>query len=511
MKKSGIVYLIGAGPGDSGLFTIKGKEILESADLIVYDYLVNPKLLVYAKDTAEIIYVGKKSGQKEMSQRTINSLLTKYAKKGKTVARLKGGDPVTFGRGGEEARELVKKGVLFEIVPGVSSVTAVPAYAGISLTDRHFTSSFAVVTGHENPAKEKSSIPWSALSQIGTVVFLMGIKNLKYNMAKLIKEGRQANTPVAVITWGTYPNQKTVTGTLENISDLVSKNKNITSPGIVVVGEVVNLREVINWYETKSLFGKTIVVTRPKDQALEFIRILEADGGNVISFPTIEITPPKSYKSLDKAINNIEQYDWIIFTSVNGVHCFFNRLKHLGKDIRTLHGAKIAAIGEITAHKIQSMDINVEMVPDDYKAEGLIKLFKKNKVKGSKILIPRAKVARDILPQSLISLGANVDVVTAYVTKKPNKLQTKKLAKLLNEEKVDLITFTSSSTARNFFELIPDFKQSRNKTLIACIGPITARTVKDHGYKVAIIPTHYTVKHLAAEISEYFSKSNLKK
>lgn len=511
MKKSGTVYLIGAGPGDSGLFTIKGKEILERADVIVYDYLVNPKLLDHAKDSAEIVYVGKKSGQKEMSQSAINSLLTKYAKKGKTVARLKGGDPVTFGRGGEEARELVKRDVSFEIVPGVSSVTAVPAYAGISLTDRHYTSSFAVVTGHENLGKDKSSIPWSALSQIGTIVFLMGIKNLKHNMAKLIQEGRQSNTPVAVVTWGTYPNQKTLTGTLENISDLVKKNKDITSPGIVVVGEVVNLRKIINWYETQPLFGVTIVVTRPKDQASEFIKMLEADGANVISFPTIEITPPKSYKSLDNAINHIEQYEWIIFTSVNGVHSFFDRLKHLGKDIRSLHRAKIAAIGEITAREIKKRDINVEMVPDDYKAEGLIKLFKKSNVKGSRILIPRAKVARDILPQSLIRLGAKVDVITSYVTKKPNKLHTKKLIKLLDEKKVDLITFTSSSTARNFCELIPNFKQKRNKPLIACIGPITAKTVKDHGYKTAILPAQYTVKHLADEISKYVTESQLKK
>jgi len=511
MNKTGKVYLIGAGPGDKELFTVKGKEILETADVIIYDYLVNTKLLDYAKDSAEVIYVGKKSGQKEMSQRAINSLLARFAKKGKIVARLKGGDPVIFGRGGEEAQELVKREVPFEIVPGVSSVSAVPAYAGISLTDRHYTSSFAVVTGHEDPTKEKSSIPWSALSQMGTVVFLMGIKNLKHNMAKLIKEGKSPDTPVAVITWGTYTHQKTLTGTLVNIAEMVKKNKDITSPGIVVVGEVVNLREVINWYETKPLFGKTIVVTRPKDQASELIKIFEAEGGNVIPFPTIKITPPKSYKSLDKAIENIEQYEWIVFTSVNGVQSFFDRLKHLGKDIRTLHKAKIAAIGEITAQKVQSRDIKVEMVPENYKAEGLIKLFKKNKIKGSKILIPRAKVARDILPESLIKMGANVDVITSYVTRKPTKLQTNKLIKLLDEEKIDLITFTSSSTVRNFFELIPNFKQIKNKPLIACIGPITAKTVRDHGYKTVIIPKHYTVKHLGDKITEYFSKSNLKK
>lgn len=510
MSKTAIVYLIGAGPGDRGLITIKGKELLQEADVIVYDYLVNADLLEYVKESAEILYVGKKSGQKEMTQSNINALLVKKASQGNIVARLKGGDPFTFGRGGEEAEALQAKNIPFEIVPGVSSVSAVPTYSGISLTHRDFTSSFAVVTGHEDPLKKKSSIPWDALSQIGTVVFLMGVRKLKENMAELVKAGKNPETPVAIITWGTYPQQKTLTGTVKNISDLVKQHKEITSPGIVVVGEVVKLREIINWYETKPLFGKTIVVTRPKSQAYEFIKLLEEQGANIIPFPTIQIFPPTSYKALDKAINSIEQYDWIVFTSVNGVKSFFNRLKELNKDIRELHRAKIATIGEVTAKEIENLGIKVDVVPNDFKAEGLLRIFKKEKIKDSKMLIPRAKVARDILPESLMKIGAKVDVVTAYVTKQPPKTKAKNITKLLNENKIDMITFTSSSTARNFFELIPDFKQKKNRPLFASIGPITAKTLGESGFKSTIIPKKYTVGELAKDIVEYFTMKNFK-
>ncbi len=510
MSNKGTVYLIGAGPGDRGLITLKGKDLLSRADVIIYDYLVNVHLLEYAKDGAEIIYVGKKAGQKEMSQKSINSLLVKKARKGNMVARLKGGDPFTFGRGGEEAEVLQQKEIPCEIVPGVSSVSAVPAYVGIPLTHRDFTSSFAVVTGHEDPSKQTSSIQWRALADIGTVVFLMGIKNLRENMCELIGAGKDPSTPAAVITWGTYPKQKTLTGTISNISEMVKKNKEITSPSVIVIGEVVKLGEILDWYQTKPLFGKSVVVTRPKQQAYEFIVALENVGANVMQFPTIEIHPPRSYKAVDKAIKNIEIYDWIIFTSVNGVKSFFERLKALNKDLRLLHKAKIAAIGEITAQEIESMGIIVDIVPDDFKAEGLIKIFKKENMADSKVLIARARVARDILPENLKKTGAQVDVVAVYETKKPPKTKTKLINKLLNEGKIDLITFTSSSTARNFFELIQDLKQIKNKPVFASIGPITAKTVREFGYKVQIMPKSYTVLDLAEEIANYYLKKKLK-
>lgn len=510
MNKNGTVYLIGAGPGDRGLITIKGKELLEKADVIIYDYLVNPDLLEYSKNGAEIIYVGKKAGQKEMSQKEINALLVNKARKSKIVARLKGGDPFTFGRGGEEAEALQAKKIGFEIVPGVSSVSAVPAYSGISLTHRDFTSSFAVVTGHEDPSKPQSNIPWDALSKIGTVVFLMGVKKLKVNMLKLIKAGKSPSTPVAVTTWGTYPKQRTLTGNISNIADLVKDHKEITSPGIVVVGEVVNLREIINWYELKPLFGKTIVVTRPKGQSQKFIELLEQKGAQVIPYPTIEIKPPSSYQALDKAIENISEYDWLIFTSVNGVWSFFKRLNELNKDIRQLYRAKIAAIGEITAREVEKFGIKVDIVPQDFKAEGLIKIFKKESMSGARVLIPRAKVARDVLPDNLVKVGAKVDVVTTYITKTAGKVKTKNIVNLLKKGEIDLITFTSSSTAKNFFNLIPNLDHYKKRPLIASIGPITAKTVKESGYKSKIIAKTYTVDHLADEIVDHFTKQKLK-
>ena len=314
--------------------TLRGMEILGKSDVIVYDYLVNPRLLSHARAGAEIIYVGKKAGVKEMSQAEINRLLTGRATKGKTVARLKGGDPFIFGRGGEEAEALSKKGIPFEIVPGVTSASAVPAYAGIPLTHRDITSSFAVVTGHEDPAKEESNIPWGVLSDIGTVVFLMGVRNIGKNMRMLMKHGKSPDTPAAVITWGTYPSQATVTGTVGTIAGIVKKRKDITSPAVVVTGEVINLREVINWYERKPLFGKKVLVTRAREQAEPFLRMLEEEGAEVIEFPVIEIFPPASYEALDKAAARVRDYDWIVFTSVNGVTKFFERLLHSGKDVR---------------------------------------------------------------------------------------------------------------------------------------------------------------------------------
>ncbi len=361
--------------------TLRGMEILGKSDVIVYDYLVNPRLLSHARAGAEIIYVGKKAGVKEMSQAEINRLLTGRAVKGKIVARLKGGDPFIFGRGGEEAEALSKKGIPFEIVPGVTSASAVPAYAGIPLTHRDITSSFTVVTGHEDPSKEESNIPWDVLSNIGTVVFLMGVRNIGKNMRMLMKHGRSPDTPAAVIAWGTYPSQATVTGTVGTIAGIVKKRKDITSPAVVVTGEVINLREVINWYERKPLFGKRILVTRAREQAESFAGLLGEMGAEVIEFPVIEIFPPGSYEALDNAAARVREYDWIVFTSVNGVTKFFERLLDSGKDVRELYGIRIAAIGEVTAKEIEKKGIRVELIPGEYRAEGLIEKFERENIK----------------------------------------------------------------------------------------------------------------------------------
>ncbi len=511
MSGRGTVYLIGAGPGDPGLMTLKGMEILEKSDVVVYDYLVNPRLLSYARRDAEIIYVGKRAGVKEKSQGEINRLLIDRAGKGKTVARLKGGDPFIFGRGGEEAATLSKKGIPFEVIPGVTSASAVPAYAGIPLTHRNVTSSFAVVTGHEDPAKEESNIPWDVLSRIGTVVFLMGVRNIEKNMRMLMDNGKPPATPAAVITWGTYPFQAVATGTVGSIARILKKRKDISSPAIVVTGEVVNLRDVINWYERKPLFGKRVLVTRAREQAEPFLRMLEEEGAEVIEFPVIQIVPPGSYEELDRAIWSVRDYDWLVFTSVNGVAKFFERLIESGKDVRELYGLKIAAIGEATAGEIEKKGVRVELLPVEYRAEGLIEMFGKENMNGKRVLIPRAKEARDILPVKLREMGAVVDVVTAYETRKPGKGVSTKIKKMLDKNMIDAVTFTSSSTVTNFLSIFPEWKPLRGKPALACIGPITEKTLRDAGFRARITPGEYTVEKLAREIAAYFGKSKKKK
>lgn len=504
MPKTGTVYLIGAGPGDPGLFTIRGKEILEKSDVVVYDYLVNRKLLGFAGEEAEIVYVGKKAGVKEMSQQDINRLLIARARKGKTVARLKGGDPFVFGRGGEEAEALAEKGIAFEIVPGVTSASAVPAYAGIPLTHRDVTSSFAVVTGHEDPGKEESNVPWDALSKIGTVVFLMSVRNLGKNMRMLMDSGKPMATPAAVITWGTYPEQATATGTVGDIARIVKARDDISSPAIVVIGDTVNLRKIINWYESKPLFGKKVLVTRAREQAKPIVSALEERGAEVIEFPVIEIFPPKSWKTLDDAIANLRNYDWIVFTSANGVTKFFERLLRSGKDLRTLGDIRVAAIGEVTAGEIGKRGIGVDLIPDEFRAEGLIERLRKKNIKGKRILIPRALKARDILPEALRKMGASVDVVPAYETRRPGEKKAGKIKKMLAGEKIDAITFTSSSTVSNFLAIFPEFKSFSKYPVIACIGPVTAKSLKEAGYKARIVAREYTIDKLVQDITEYF-------
>jgi uroporphyrinogen III methyltransferase/synthase len=504
MTKKGIVYLIGAGPGDPGLFTLKGKKFLALAEVIVYDYLVNPALLVFARDGAEIIYVGKKRGHKEIAQNEINRLITKKALEGKIVARLKGGDPFVFGRGGEEAVELAKHGIRFDVIPGVSSPIGVTAYAGIPLTHRDYSSSFAVVTGHEDPKKVKTSLPWEALAKIGTLVLLMGVEKLEQNMKKLIEMGRSPKTPAAIITWGTLPNQSTLTGTIGNIVSL-SKEKKISSPSVIAVGDVVNLRNKINWFESKPLFGKTVLVTRARTQSKKFTELLEEEGSQVIEFPTIDIVPLRTWSRIDKAIEKLGDYNWLIFTSVNGVNFFFQRLRRKKSDLRDLRGIRIAAIGEETKNEINRMGINVDLIPDEFRAEGLIKLFEKIDIKGNQVLIPRAKIARKILPMKLRKMGARVEVLPVYETKIPGKSKIDKVRKLLLNGNIDVITFTSSSTAKNFFSMIGRHKKIISRSTIACIGPITAETIRSFGIEPQIISGTYTVQGLTEEIASHFT------
>ena len=330
----------------------------------------------------------------------------------------------------------------------------------------------------------------------------MSVKNLGENMKRLIKAGKPKDTPAAIITWGTYPAQASVTGTIDGIARKVNKRKDIGAPAILVVGGVVNLRKIADWYESKPLFGKRVLVTRPKEQAAPFVKLLEAEGARVIEFPTIEIKPPRSFKGLKRAIKKIRDYDWVIFTSVNGVHRFLGALREQGRDLRDLYGIKVAAIGEKTAESLERAGIGVETVPRDFRAEGLIEIFSGINVRNKRILIPRAKAARSVLPDTLKDMGAKVDVVDAYETKKPSLRDTNKIKKLIEDKMIDVLTFTSSSTARNFFSQIGNIPKN---TVIACIGPVTSGTVREYGYEPKIIPEEYTVERLTDSIVDYYS------
>jgi len=499
------VYLVGAGPGDPGLITLKGKECIQDADVVIYDFLASPALLKYAKKTAELIYVGKQGGEHTLTQDRINALIIEKAKSGATVARLKGGDPFIFGRGGEEAEELLRQAIPFEIVPGITSAIAAPAYAGIPLTHRKFTSTVAFVTGHEDPNKEESSIDWESLSKgIGTLVFLMGVKNLPNIVRQLVEHGRPKSTPIALIRWGTTPNQITITGTLENIAERVQA-AGLKPPAIIVVGDVVKLRSELAWFEDRPLFGKRIVVTRAREQASDLLKRLGDLGAGCLEFPTIEILPAEDEKPLNQAIESLSDYDWIVFTSVNGVSFFFQRLFALNKDVRSLHHMHTAAIGPSTAKRLSGFGFNSDIIPETYRAESVVEAFRKENIKDKRILLPRAREARPVLPDELRKMGASVDEVTVYHTRKNSQL-TDILIKELAEKSIDLITFTSSSTVKNFKELMPskNFEHLVEGVTVASIGPITSETARKMGFDVHITAESFDIPGLCEAILKYY-------
>ena len=490
-----MVYLIGAGPGDAGLLTVKAREFLEVAEVVIYDRLADEKILNYVPATAEKIYVGKSAGRHTLRQEEINKLLVEKAASKNIVVRLKGGDPFVFGRGGEEALTLRENNIDFEIISGVTSAVAVPAYAGIPVTHRGVATSFAVVTGHEDPAKVESSINWEKISTaVDTLIFLMGIANLPQITAKLIEHGRAKNTPAAVIRNGTKNSQQVLISTLEKISAEVAE-KNIHPPAIFIVGEVVNLRENLKWFDTKILFGKKIVVTRTRQQASKLSIQLENLGAEVLEFPTIKIAAPSdNFKNLDAAISNIKNFAWIIFTSANGVENFFERLKLFKLDARALSNSKIAVIGSATAEKLSNFGIIADIIPEKFCAESLIDALK-NSVAGKNILIARAEVAREILPLELENFGANVTIAAAYKTVPAD-------AEKINFAEVDLITFTSSSTVENFVKAAGIEILQKVKT--AAIGTITAQTLKNFGVTADIIAKEFTIAGLVDAIKNFY-------
>lgn len=498
MENKGFVYLVGAGPGDPGLFTIKGKALLERAQVVVYDRLVSPEILAYAHPEAELIYVGKESNRHTLSQDEINALLVSKAQEGKMVVRLKGGDPFVFGRGGEEALFIREHGFDFAVVPGISSAIAVPAYAGIPVTHRDATSSFAVITGHEKPGKEISSIKWDLISTgIGTLVFLMGVENLEYIVDSLMANGRSPQTPVALIRRGTLADQEVVTGVLADIVVRV-KNAGLKPPAIIVVGETVALRQELGWQEKLPLWGKRILVTRSRTQASVLVEKIKQMGGEAIEFPTIEIAVEKNLEHLYQAFANIEKYQWIIFTSVNAVDIFFKQLREQDRDIRSLSGVRICAIGPATSSKLQGLGLLVEIIPDEYQAEGIIEKLDGLISPGQRVLLPRARGAREILPVNLEKMGAVVDECFLYQAVIPKSINSIGWQELLADH-LDYVTFTSSSTVNNFVKIIgreqvESLHQQHIK--VACIGPITAATARENGFDIDVQASEYTIDGL---------------
>ena len=502
---TGKIYLVGAGPGDPELLTLKGARCLQQADAVVYDRLVDRRILEHARQDAEIIDGGKDVNPRGVSQEEINALLVKLASQGKQVVRLKGGDPFVFGRGGEEAEALVEAGIPFEVVPGVTSAVAVPAYAGIPLTHRQVASSFTVVSGSEDPAKEESFVDWQALATgRGTLVVLMGWEALPRIVETLLAHGRPPDTPVALIRWGTEPHQQTVTGTLETILQQ-AREAEFAPPVVAVIGQVVSLRAALRWFDNQPLFGKRVLVTRSRAQASVLSQLLSREGAQPVELPTIEALPPESFTPLDDALQDLEGYNWVVFTSVNGVEFFFQRLHHLGKDARALASVQVAAIGSATSAALEAHGSRADLVPQVFTSAGVVEAFRGLDLEGQSVLLPRADIAVSALPQGLRERGAEVDDIPIYRTLTPEESLGSARA-LLTERQVDIATFTSSSTVRNLVSLLDDDLTLLEEACIACIGPVTAETAKELGLHVDVVAQEHTIPGLVEALKGYFTE-----
>ena len=503
-KPAGRVYLVGGGPGDPGLITVAGVEALAQAEVVVYDRLVNKRLLQLAPSDAELVFVGKEPGHQALSQDEINLLLVAKAREGKRVVRLKGGDPFVFGRGGEEAQALAEAGLPFEVVPGVTSAIAAAAYAGIPVTHRGVASSVAFVTGHEDPAKGDAAVDWTKLATaVDTIVLLMGVANLKEIADKLIAAGRDAETPAAVIEWATTPAQRTVSGTLAGIA-ASAERAGVGNPAVVVVGEAVRLRETLAWFDTRPLFGKRVLVTRTREQASELARALAAAGAEPVELPALQITRRFDAKRLAKAADALRDgtYDWLLFTSANAVAIFFEFLMERGLDARALR-ASVAAIGPGTAAALKSRGVAADVTPsaDAYTAEGLLAALDGVEMDGCRVLLPRAEGGREVLTEGLRTRGASVDEVTLYVAAVPEDPDAEGLRRLLAGE-IDVATFASSSSVRNLVSMLGDDLEALRGARIACIGPTTAATLEELlGRPPDVVASEHTIAGLVRAIA----------
>ncbi|HEU4885687.1 MAG TPA: uroporphyrinogen-III C-methyltransferase [Longimicrobium sp.] len=498
---TGTVYLVGAGPGDPGLLTLRAAELMERADVLVYDALVSPAIMERAPH-AERVYVGKRGGEHHRTQEQINAILVDLAGKHRAVVRLKGGDPFVFGRGGEEALVLAQAGIPFEVVPGVTAGIAAPAYAGIPVTQRGMAASVAFVTGHEDPTKPDTDVDWAHLARgVGTVVFYMGVGKMADNFRRLIEHGRAPDTPAAAIEWGTYPRQRTVSGTLETLP-AIAKEAGIGAPSLIVVGEVVSLRDELGWWDRRPLSGRRIVVTRARAQASEFAAALEALGAEVVQFPVIRIAPAADPEPLRRAAAQAASFDWIVFTSANGVERFWYALAEQKCDARSLGGVRVCAIGPATAAELERRGVTPDLVPDEFVAESAVRaLLAAAPVHGARILLPRAEVARAVLPDSLRSAGAEVVEVVAYTTVQDGS-GAERVRAMLDRGEVDAVTFTASSTVKNFVELVG---AEIGRAKVASIGPVTSATARELGLPVNVEAAEFTTPGLVQALRNLFA------
>ena len=504
---TGKVYLVGAGPGDPGLITVKGKWALEQAQVVVYDRLVDPVLLQAAPEDAERIFVGKARGRQQLTQPEINQLLVDKASQGLTVVRLKGGDPFVFGRGGEEALELKANGLPFEVVPGVTSAIAGPAYAGIPLTHRGIATTFTVVSGSEDPNKPESTIPWEVLAKNGgTLVVLMGWKSLETILATLQKEGLPPTTPAALVQWGTWSDQQTVTGNIANILDK-GQEAGLTPPVITVIGEVVNLREELAWFDQRTLFGKRVLVTRSRSQASRLCTLLEQSGAKPVELPTIQIGPLEDFSELDATLERLTDYNWVIFASANAVGSVFERLELQGKDARALAGTTVGAIGPATAQALVRRGITADFVPSRPVSEEVLRELSGRDWKGVSVLLPSADIGRDELEKGLVAMGAQVNRLAAYRNVPVEGVSV--LAKQAFIDGVDVVTFTSSSTVQNLVDMLEGDLTAIQASFIACIGPVTATTARELGLRVDLEASEHTVEGLVDALTGHFAGGEL--
>jgi uroporphyrinogen III methyltransferase/synthase len=509
----GIVYLVGAGPGDPGLITVRGRELLETAEVVVYDALANPRLLSHCQLGAELIYAGKQAAAHSMTQEAINALLVEKGSAGKRVVRLKGGDPFVFGRGGEECEALAAAGVRFEVVPGITAAIAAPAYAGIPVTHRDFNSSFTLLTGHERDENYQdpqaagrgqggvgagSNLDYSALAKLPCLALYMGVKSLPRICDNLIAHGMSPVTPAATISHGTSHRQRTVVATLADLAERVAE-AGLTPPALTIIGKVVTMRDRLAWFERRPLFGQTIAVTRTRQQSSELTAALTELGADVIEAPTIILRPPADFSAVDAALANAAEFDWIIFTSQNGVTAAKDRLLAIGRDARSFGNAKIAAIGQATANAItKELCLKVDLCPEQFVAEALADaLADRGAIAGKRFLLLRADIARPLLRDRLIAGGAaEVRDVAIYQTHPAESLPPELLA-ALEQHRITWITFTSSSTAKNFTSLLgPDYREKLEGIRLASIGPITSQTIRELGLTPTIEAEKFSIPGL---------------